>query len=83
MSGNKLVSDVVHCLKMNGLAGVFLQLVTKSQDVVVHGSCRRVVVVAPNLIEQLLARDRTLLVSDEELQELELLGRQVDVPAIP
>src|SRR5690242_13880941 len=59
---------------MYWVGGVFLQLLTQFQDVVVDGSGRGVIVVSPNLVQQFIARDNPLRVLQQEFQRLELLS---------
>jgi hypothetical protein len=57
--------------EMLGLTCVLLDFLTQSRDVIVYGSRQRKIVVPPNFIEQLIARNSLPTMLDEVLEHPE------------
>src|SRR5215467_2128872 len=64
----------MHRSKMNWPRLISLQLTTQSQDVVVDGACRGVVLIAPNFVEQFISRNNPSRILSQVLQSFELHG---------
>src|SRR4051794_4591179 len=77
-SRNELVAGVVYGHEVNGAGRVAFELLAKIQDVRIHGSRRRVGIVAPHVIQQLIAREHPLGILRKILQQLEFLRRERD-----
>jgi hypothetical protein len=52
--GNKFVAYPMHCKDMLGFIDVSLDLLSQAGDVIINCSGRRVRVISPNLIKQLI-----------------------------
>src|SRR5438477_1033449 len=55
LSTHELVAHAVNCPKMHRIRRIPFQLLTQFQNVVIHGASRRVILIAPNLVQQLIA----------------------------
>ena len=64
---------------MHWIGGVFFQLLPQFQDVIVHGTGGRIVVISPNFVQQFVASDDALWILHHELQRFEFLsGKRCD-----
>src|SRR5262249_24381253 len=77
LSPHELVREAVQGENELRVARIRLDLLAQPGDVDVDGARGRHRVVAPRLVEQLLAGDRGAAVLDEVSQELELAGREI------
>jgi len=57
---------------------IWLEFLTKAEDLVIDGSGRRIAVVTPDRLEEFVARDHTARIRDEEPQYPELEGGHHD-----
>ena len=69
----KLVPGSVHGQQVARRRGIRLEFLSQSEHVIVHGSRRRVVLISPHFIEQLFARDNSLRIGCQILEQFELL----------
>src|SRR5262252_4881568 len=70
---HKLVTQSVNRQKVDGFRRIIFQLLAKAHDPVVHGSCCRILMESPDVIQQLFSRDCDLRMHQEIMQSLELL----------
>ena len=70
---HKLVTYAVDSAEVRRVPGVSLQLLPKLQNVVVHRARRRIVLITPDFIQQLIARDHPLGILQKKFQRLEFL----------
>src|SRR4029079_8204427 len=70
---NKLVAHSMHSPEMDGVCRVLLKLLTHSHDASVARSALRIILIAPDFIQQLISSNDPLLVLHQELQRLEFL----------
>src|SRR5579871_5313048 len=81
-SANKLISHPVYCAEVYRARGIFLQLLAEFENVIVHGPSRRIILISPNFVQQLVAADHPVGVLHQKLKGLELLGGQNDGLAV-
>jgi hypothetical protein len=62
-------------------SGIGLEFLAKSQDVVIDGASGRIVLITPNLIEKLFARNDSTSGRSKIFQQLEFLCRKRDQPS--
>src|SRR5215469_10278054 len=72
--GRKLVPEAGHRNDHRRLLGIAFQLLAQAADVNIHGSRERILVVAPDVLEQDLARKRRAAILYEVAQEAKLAG---------
>ncbi len=72
----------MHCLNKVRIAWVFFELLTQPCNVNIHGSGCGHCVIAPDGVEQTIARMDPAAVLDQVLQEFEFHGRNVHRPAV-
>ena len=72
----KLVTCAVEGSKMHRVRRVILQFLPQLEDMVVHGPSRRIILVAPNLIQKFFTRNDAFRILYHEFQGLKLLGRE-------
>jgi len=75
----KLVSNTVDGQKMLGVGGLDFQFLAQLQNVVVHGTAARIIVIAPCSIQQFVPRYRPPGVREKESESLEFLSREHDL----
>ena len=63
----------MHSPKMHGIRRIGLQLLAELQDMIVNRARGRIILIAPDFIQQFIARDDTLGILHKELQGLEFL----------
>jgi len=68
----KLVACAVDGYEMYGLSGILFEFSTEPQNMIVDGAGAGIVFVAPDFIEQLIARDDQPWILSQILQSLEL-----------
>jgi hypothetical protein len=78
----ELVPESVNRQNVLRQAGVGLELLPQPRDVDVDRARRRSRVIAPDLREQLVARDRRAAVLDEITEQVKLLGGELDGHAV-
>lgn len=64
--------------KVNRVSRVSLKFSAQSQDVIVNGAARWIVVIAPRLIQQFAARKHSIRIQEKAFQCFEFLGSQDD-----
>src|SRR5271157_800523 len=74
--GREFVTRAVHGHQISRRGGVRLQLLAQSENVIVHGARGRIVLIAPDLVEKLFARDDAARRRGQVLQQFELLRCQ-------
>src|SRR5437588_9971204 len=75
-SADEFVSHAMYCAEMYGARRVLLQFLAEFENVIVDGPRRRIVLVAPDFVQQFVAADDPVGVLYEELEGLELLRGQ-------
>ena len=78
----KLVADAPHGSDERGLGGIELDFCTELVDEVVDGARRTLVVVAPDLVEDLVAAQDPAAVLDQVAKQPELPVGDLDVLAV-
>ena len=81
-SPRELVAHAVDGEDVLRMARIWLDLLPQPGDVDVDGARRRHRVVAPDFVEQLVARQRGAAVLDEVAQQLELARRELERRAV-
>src|SRR4029077_5553589 len=81
--GEEAVPDAPHGEEVARTGGVFLEALAQPQDEVVHGTGRGEHVVAPDALEQILARDDLAGVLGEHLEDHRLLLGKLLRLAVP
>ena len=66
ISAHELVAHTVHGAEVYRTSGVAFQFLPKLQDMIVHRARRRVVLISPNFVEQLIAADHSVGVLHSE-----------------
>src|SRR5436309_182815 len=73
-SADELISHSMHCAEVYGTGGILLQLLPKLQDVIIHCSGGRIILVTPDFIQQFVPADDPVCVLDEKLESLKFLS---------
>src|SRR5579863_5152450 len=76
ISRDKLVSRAVNGQEIARVRRIRFQLLPQTQNVIVHRARGGVILIAPDLVQELVARKHSSRRSREKLQQLELLRRQ-------
>src|SRR5450755_1895429 len=82
-SADELVSHAMYGAEMHRARGIPLQFLPEFQDVVVHGTGRRIVLISPDLVEEFVAADDPIGILHQKLERLKFLSSQDDGNAIP
>src|SRR6478609_5523728 len=78
----KFVAHAVHGAEVYRIGRVLLQLLPQLQNVIVHGAGGGIILIAPDFIEQFVARDHALRIPHHEFQGFEFLGGEPDGLAV-
>src|SRR5215467_7679244 len=68
---------------MDGVVGFRFQFQAKLPDMIVNGSSRRIILITPNFVQELRARNHPAGILDEEFEKLEFMCRHRYRLAIP
>src|SRR5262245_53562830 len=80
LSPHELVAFAIHREDVPRIRRIGLELLPQPQNVVVDGPGRWIVLVAPHLVQQAIARDDPAAIGSEQPQHIELLAGEVDTP---
>src|SRR5437899_6360233 len=75
-SANEFVSHAMYRAEMYGARRILLQFLTEFENVIVNGTGRRIVLVAPYFVQQFVATDDPVGILHQKLKRLELLSGQ-------
>src|SRR6266705_55301 len=75
-SADELVSHTMYRAEMYRARRIFFKFLAEFQDMVVDGASRRIILVAPNLVQQLVTANHPVGILHKKLEGLELLRRQ-------
>src|ERR1044071_1788126 len=81
LSARKLVADAMNGDDVVRVAGSVFDLLAELGDVHVNGACERQALVAPDVVEELVAADDLAATLDEVAHDLELAGRKLKLSA--
>src|SRR5262249_50621677 len=76
--GYELITCTVNGPEVYRVSRILFQLLAQLEDMVIDRPGRGVMLISPDRIEQLLAGDHALRILQQILQDLELLGGQLD-----
>src|SRR5579871_4213811 len=76
VSAHEFVAHSVYGAEVYRTGGVAFQFLAQLQDVIIDGAGRRIILISPNLIQQLVTADDAVGILHQELQGLEFLGGQ-------
>src|ERR1700746_1957609 len=82
MSTDEFVSHAMNRAKVHGAGRILFQLLSELENVIVHGTSGRVVLIAPHFIEQFVTADNPVRILHQELEGFEFLSCQDDDAAI-
>src|SRR5205807_8948958 len=78
LSTHELVTHPVNRSEMYWIRRIPFQLLAQFQNMIIHGASRRVILIDPNLVQQLIASYYAVCILDHELESLEFLRGQPD-----
>src|SRR5215831_2747751 len=75
--GSEFVPDSMHGSKKHRTSEIRLQFLPQTQNVIVDRSGARIIVISPNLVQEIVSRNCPVWIRDKVLQHFELHGSQV------